>query len=146
MKHWYLVVAGRLKLPAARQWNERYRERLTPWLRLEVVELRDAGPAAEAVKQRPWLDRCPVGGIVLSERGKVRDSAAFATWCDTLPEGTVWLLGGADGFAPEIESQAGQACSLSPLTLPHDLARVVLLEQLYRAHAILHGHPYHREG
>ncbi|MDP1681204.1 MAG: 23S rRNA (pseudouridine(1915)-N(3))-methyltransferase RlmH, partial [Burkholderiales bacterium] len=55
------------------------------------------------------------------------------------------IIGGADGLAPEIKSRADLLWSLSPLTLPHGMVRVLLAEQLYRAHSILHNHPYHRE-
>ena len=54
------------------------------------------------------------------------------------------LIGGADGFAPEVRARADLSWSLSRLTLPHALVRVVLAEQLYRAHSVLSGHPYHR--
>ena len=55
------------------------------------------------------------------------------------------LIGGADGFAPAVRTRADLVWSLSRLTLPHALVRVVLAEQLYRAHTILGNHPYHRE-
>lgn len=55
------------------------------------------------------------------------------------------VLGGPDGFAPEARSAADLVLSLSAMTLPHELARLVLVEQLYRAHTILEGHPYHRD-
>jgi 23S rRNA (pseudouridine1915-N3)-methyltransferase len=54
------------------------------------------------------------------------------------------LIGGADGHAPEVLARADQAWSLGPLTLPHMLVRLLVVEQLYRAHTILAGHPYHR--
>ena len=56
-----------------------------------------------------------------------------------------FVIGGADGLAPELKKDAGLLWSLSPLTLPHGLVRVILAEQLYRAASILTGHPYHRE-
>jgi 23S rRNA (pseudouridine1915-N3)-methyltransferase len=56
-----------------------------------------------------------------------------------------FIVGGADGLADSVKKSADFVWSLSPLTLPHGLARVVLAEQLYRAHSILHNHPYHRE-
>jgi 23S rRNA (pseudouridine1915-N3)-methyltransferase len=56
-----------------------------------------------------------------------------------------FIIGGADGLAPDIKKGASLLWSLSPLTLPHALVRVVLAEQLYRAASLLAGHPYHRE-
>jgi 23S rRNA (pseudouridine1915-N3)-methyltransferase len=55
------------------------------------------------------------------------------------------LIGGPDGHAPAVRARAIESWSLSPLTLPHGLARVMLVEQLYRAQSVLLGHPYHRE-
>jgi 23S rRNA (pseudouridine1915-N3)-methyltransferase len=57
----------------------------------------------------------------------------------------VFLVGGPDGFAPEIAQRADERWSLSPLTLPHALVRVLWIEQIYRAVTLLDGHPYHRE-
>jgi 23S rRNA (pseudouridine1915-N3)-methyltransferase len=55
-----------------------------------------------------------------------------------------FMIGGSDGLAPALVARAGERWSLGPLTLPHELARVVVYEQLYRAFTILEGHPYHR--
>ncbi len=85
--------------------------------------------------------------IVLDERGaawtSVQLSEQMRRW--TLDGRDVALVvGGPDGHAPEVLERASARWSLSPLTLPHGLVRVVIAEQLYRAHAILEGHPYHR--
>lgn len=86
--------------------------------------------------------------VVLDEHGKQLTSEALAQ------EMQKWLMagcnvnlivGGADGLAPEIKTRADLLWSLSPLTLPHGMVRVLLAEQLYRAHSILQNHPYHRE-
>ena len=93
--------------------------------------------------------------MVLDEKGKPLSSAAFASKLGTWIEqsGHVsFLIGGPDGLAPDLQSRADEqnvrlaaSISLSALTFPHPLVRVILAEQLYRAWSINHGHPYHRE-
>jgi 23S rRNA (pseudouridine1915-N3)-methyltransferase len=79
--------------------------------------------------------------VALDERGKDATTAQFSK---LLGEETVFVIGGADGLPDEFKTQAGVLLRLSSLTLPHALAQVVLLEQLYRAATLLTGHPYHR--
>ena len=86
--------------------------------------------------------------VVLDERGTLFDTMALARrmarWRE-MGRNVAFILGGADGLADSVKKSADLLWSLSPLTLPHGLARVVLAEQLYRAVSILHNHPYHRE-
>jgi len=79
--------------------------------------------------------------VALDERGRDLTSAQFA---NLLQEETVFVIGGPEGLAPGLKSEAAMLLRLSSLTLPHALAQVILLEQLYRAATILTGHPYHR--
>lgn len=86
--------------------------------------------------------------ILLDEKGRSHDSRGFARrvqhWDENFSD-VCLLIGGPDGHDDAIRAQAAERVSLSPLTLPHALARVVLLEQLYRASAIIANHPYHRD-
>ncbi len=86
--------------------------------------------------------------ILLDEKGRGHDSRGFARrvqfWDETYTDVCV-LIGGPDGHDDDLREQATELVSLSPLTLPHALARVVLMEQLYRASAIIANHPYHRD-
>ena len=88
--------------------------------------------------------------VLLDERGKTMDSQAFAAWFGSERSADrqliVFALGPADGWSRPSRERAGRLLSLGPMTLAHELARVVLAEQLYRALTILAGHPYHREG
>lgn len=79
--------------------------------------------------------------IALDERGKDLTTVQFA---DLLKKESAFVIGGADGLAEDIKREAALQVRLSSLTLPHALAQVVLLEQLYRAATLLTGHPYHR--
>jgi 23S rRNA (pseudouridine1915-N3)-methyltransferase len=86
--------------------------------------------------------------VALDERGKARSSVELSQWLSERMRAGVdlgFLIGGADGLAPEVLARANERWSLSALTLPHALVRVVFAEQLYRAVTLLDGHPYHRE-
>jgi 23S rRNA (pseudouridine1915-N3)-methyltransferase len=96
------------------------------------------------------LGEMPKGAlaVALDERGKAYDSAAFArqfaAWRERSGDNLAFLIGGADGLAPAVLEKAAARLALGTMTWPHMLARAMLLEQLYRAHTILIGHPYHR--
>jgi 23S rRNA (pseudouridine1915-N3)-methyltransferase len=80
--------------------------------------------------------------VALDERGKDRTTRQFA---ELLQSETVFVVGGPDGLSEEAKAQAALLLRVSSFTLPHALAQVVLLEQIYRAASILTGHPYHRD-
>jgi len=137
-------------------WNE-YARRMPPEIRLELVELkpeeRGGGRAVERARELEGervLAALPASGtlIALDERGKAVStqglSVMLAEW---MRDGShpVFAIGGADGHAEAVRTRADKLFSLSALTLPHGLVRVVLAEQLYRAWTILARHPYHRE-
>ncbi len=88
--------------------------------------------------------------VLLDERGKAMSSEQFAKWLgserDEGRQRIIFAVGPADGWSAESRERAGLLLSLGPMTLGHELARVVLCEQVYRALTILAGHPYHRAG
>ena len=146
------------KMPAWIQegFNE-YARRMPPEIRIELVELkpeeRGAGKNAEkakAIEGERLLAALPEGGmlIALDERGKSVStrglSVMLSGWMRDASR-PVFAIGGADGLSEAVKERADKLVSLSELTLPHGLARVVLAEQLYRAWSILARHPYHRE-
>ena len=111
---------------------------------LEVLELRDGGMAREAEAITAAL-RPEERLVVLTEEGQSFGSVAFAQRLEG--SGSVRLalvIGGADGIDPALKARASWRLSLSPMTFPHDLARLLLLEQLYRALTIQQGGPYHK--
>lgn len=149
-----LVAAG-TRLPA---WIDAgyddYARRMPPESPLTLHEIavdRGSGGVARAVKAEGerMLAQVPAGTYVvaLDVLGKSLDTAALAHWwARRLQDGRdlVFLIGGPEGLAPACVARADEKLSLSALTLPHGLARVVLAEALYRATSLLKGHPYHR--
>lgn len=137
-----LLMLGKTRRAEARAWFEDYLNRIRHYEEVETVELRDAGTAS---LRKLKLD--PSAAIVLLDAaGKRFTSTEFARWlADMRNRGTrelVFLCGGAEGFSEDLRALAQQRISLSSLTMPHELARVALAEQIYRAFAILSGHPY----
>jgi 23S rRNA (pseudouridine1915-N3)-methyltransferase len=86
--------------------------------------------------------------VILDERGSTMNSASFAgrlqDWRAADRPALVFVIGGADGLAPSLRDKADLALAFGACTWPHQLVRIMLLEQLYRAVTILGGHPYHR--
>jgi 23S rRNA (pseudouridine1915-N3)-methyltransferase len=133
-----------------------YTRRLRPRLPLELIQVpaarRGSGDLARALaeegKRLLAATRPQDHVVLLDERGKARTSLELSRWLGARLQGgsnLVFLVGGADGFAPPVIARADERVSLSTLTLPHALVRVVFAEQLYRAVTLLDGHPYHRE-
>jgi len=135
---------------------EEYAKRLPLECALRLVEIepghRGKGASPELARReegRRLLSALPKGGqvIALDERGKPWSTAELsrelAGW---LAEGRdlVLLVGGPEGLDPSCRDRAERLWSLSPLTFPHPLVRIILAEQLYRAWSLLSGHPYHR--
>jgi 23S rRNA (pseudouridine1915-N3)-methyltransferase len=134
-----LLMLGRTRQAAPRALLEQYLERLRPYCAIEWDELRPGRLGRLRVAPASlW--------VLLDPAGREFTSAEFARWLAGLRDrGTrelVFFLGDASGYPPELRGKAKAAISLSRLTLPHELARVVLAEQLYRAFTILAGHPY----
>ena len=135
-----LSVGHRMPAWIQEGFNE-YAKRLPPEIRVTLVELK---PGADI------LDAVPKGGtiIALDERGKSVTSQGLSVMlAGWMQDGShpVFVIGGADGLDPAVKDKAEKMVSLSALTLPHAMVRVVLAEQLYRAWSILARHPYHRE-
>jgi len=136
---------------------ERYLERIKHFFPVEVVEVppergrQGQSDVAIMRAQSARLDAAiPDRGhvVVLDERGQVIDSLKFASWLERLtidsPHGVNFVVGGDVGLGPEVRQRADRLLSLSPMTLPHQLARVVLLEQIYRACTLMRGISYHK--
>ena len=142
-----IIAVGRLRARRLADLAGDYQLRIRSLAPLEVVELKDQTPAREG---RQMLARLgPAAGhavvIALDERGEPIDSTGLAALLGD-HGGLAFLIGGADGLVPEVQQRADRALRLSRLTLTHEWARVLLLEQIYRGLSILRGLPYHRGG
>jgi 23S rRNA (pseudouridine1915-N3)-methyltransferase len=137
-----LLMLGKTRREEARALLDDYTVRIRHYADVEVTELRDSGPAA---LRKLKLDSSATI-VLLDAAGKQFTSQQFAKWLGDLRDrGTrelVFLCGDAEGFPADLRAAAKQKLSLSTLTMPHEFARVVLAEQIYRAFAILAGHPY----
>lgn len=125
-----------------------YVKRMPADCSIDIKEIKpDLSPAKEAVKIATAIPK-GVRVIALDERGKDQTTQQLATQlANWRQEGIdiAFLIGGADGLDASLKENAQALWRLSSLTLPHAMARVLLVEQLYRAWTILQGHPYHRE-
>jgi 23S rRNA (pseudouridine1915-N3)-methyltransferase len=132
-----LYYIGKARDPHANAMAEEYIKRSTRFAKCEMREIQPrkfdlSEKHAGAVK------------IMLDPAGKKLDSAGFIKLIDGETRDVVFLLGGSDGLTDEMRSSADLLISLSPMTMPHELARVILTEQIYRALTTLRGHPYPR--
>lgn len=155
-----IAAIGRMKQGPERELVSRYLDRaravgkplaLAGFDVLEFAESRaGSADARKDEEARTLIAALPEGVRVgLDEHGKSISSPAFATqlgrWRDDGRPAVSFVIGGADGHGRELLQSADLTLSFSPLTWPHQLVRIMLAEQLYRATTILSGHPYHRE-
>jgi len=144
---WHIIAIGKPKLEFARLGIEEYAARLKPFVPVTMHYLKAASPEAESLA---LLDRSKgMLRVVLDERGAHLPSRELAhkitSWEMQGPRDYALLIGGAEGHSEALRQAAGWMWSLSKLTLQHELALVVALEQLYRAYTIKAGLPYHRD-
>jgi 23S rRNA (pseudouridine1915-N3)-methyltransferase len=135
-----LVAVGRMKNAALRAACDEYIERLRHYTRVEEREVKEEARVLGAVPEGTRL-------VALTRRGEEWTSEQLAEWTGRWEmEGrdVTFAIGGSETLPDEVLRKAERLWSLSRLTLPHELARVVVYEQLYRAHTIRRGEPYHR--
>ena len=130
----FLYYIGKARDTHANAMAEEYIKRST---RFATCEMREIHPA----RFDPWAKHPSVAKILLDPAGRTVDSAKFTALFD---RDLMFIIGGADGLPAEWKPRADRLLSLSPLTMPHELARVMLAEQIYRALTTLRGHPYPR--
>lgn len=141
-----VLAIGRARGPVADLCAD-YAKRLTWQFTLKELEPK---PATQERESAALLAALPEGArvVVCDERGKNLGSQPFADkisqWQDDGARDIAFLLGGADGHADEVRKRADLVLGFGQLTWPHMLARVMLVEQIYRAQQIIAGHPYHR--
>lgn len=140
-----IITVGKLRTGFYRDGCSEYKKRLRRYAGITLTTVREGTQATESER---LLAAAQGYVIVLDERGKQRSTANLATHLSELElRGTnrvSLLIGGADGHTPDLRKRVDELLSLSTLTMPHDLALLVLLEQLYRVETLRAGHPYHR--
>ncbi len=155
-----IAAIGKMKVGPEKLLAEDYATRIPPLGRkagITALKIADWSESQKADAGQRMGEECtqlwstvPQGAyvIALDERGKSLSSAALAAKLGKLAEqgvgDLIFLLGGPDGHAPETRKEANELLALGPMTWPHRLARVMLLEQIYRSVTILVNHPYHR--
>ncbi len=155
-----IAAVGRLKHGPERDLAERYRKRAADAGRsvgltgFDIVEIKES--RADTAERRALEESIAVANtiperavtVILDERGESVSSASFAArlqaWRSGNRPAAVFIIGSADGLAPRLRDKAELAIAFGAATWPHQLVRIMLLEQLYRAVTILSGHPYHR--
>ena len=145
---WQILTIGKPSLAYAKSGVDEYLKRMQRYTKLEIKSI--AKEAGKEKNSRALLDASnSCFRIVMDERGKPISTPEFAKIVeDWQMNGSVKkiaiLIGGADGHSEEVRDRADLILSLSAFTLQHELALLVLLEQIYRVHTILKGEPYHR--
>jgi 23S rRNA (pseudouridine1915-N3)-methyltransferase len=161
-----IIAVGRIKQSAKYlvEGIELYQKRLSRHIDIQWIEVPDEAPTStrpvEQVREREAeaiLKQCGPDDhvILLNERGKHMNSETFAEWLfnGNPPNGgrpqlggdrMIFIIGGAFGTSEKLEERASETISLSQLTFPHQMVRLILIEQLYRAFTIAHHEPYHK--
>lgn len=140
---------GKTKEPAIESLTQEYLKRISRYAPVETLPLRDESALLDTCGRgaQPRTGNSKSTLVLMDSRGKQYSSEEFAEFLrnyqDRNPLPLVFAVGPADGFSEQVRSVAQSMMSLGKMTLPHELARVVLLEQIYRAFTILKGHPYH---
>lgn len=136
----FLYYIGKARNPRANAMAEEYIKRSSRFVKCEMREIRPD-------RFDPWAKYPSGSTVLLDPAGKTLDSVAFTRivkHAEAQARDLIFVIGGADGLPANWRSKADQLLSLSPMTMPHELARVVLAEQIYRAVTTLRGHPYPR--
>ncbi|WP_176011879.1 23S rRNA (pseudouridine(1915)-N(3))-methyltransferase RlmH [Victivallis sp. Marseille-Q1083] len=138
-----LISIGRFKDRHLQAKAEEFLKWLSPYAKVELLELRDSTKEKESQAILKALDKSKEFVIVLSEEGRECTSVEFAGLLNRIDRKITFVIGGPYGMTPELKAQADLLLSLSKLTFTHEMARLFLLEQLYRAISITNGGKYH---
>ena len=153
-----ICAIGRVKAKYARLGCDDFLSRMKRFFKVDYIELKDIR-RGRSDGPKSWKDQEALNlikhvpktayTVVLDERGQQFSSTQFADWIEARKgkgvSSIAFLIGGPDGHGQSVLERANFSMSLGALTLPHELARLVLCEQLYRAGSMMAGHPYHRE-
>lgn len=156
----HLIAVGKLKEKYLVQGIKEYAKRLTPYCQLEVVEIADEATPDKASRAEEVILKAKEGERILAKikqnsfvialdiKGKMLSSEELAVKIEKLAlagkSHLTFVIGGSLGLAPQVLERAQMRLSFSPMTFPHQLMRLILLEQVYRAFMINRGSPYHK--
>ncbi len=143
----HLFAVGKPKLSYVSLGIEEYQKRFPSTFQLHLHYLKASQPDKEI---KAFIEATPkMRRVLLDETGKNYTSRTFArqlqTWHEQQPLPIAFLIGGAEGHSLSVKKESPHLISLSTLTFPHEMALLLFIEQLYRAHTILSRHPYHRD-
>ncbi len=138
-----IIAVGKLKDRALEAHVGTFLQRLTPYAKIEIQEVRDGTPESEGEKIISLLENEKGYVIVLSEEGKEMTSPEFAALISQIDRKVVLVIGGPYGLAEQVKKRADLLMALSRMTFTHEMARFILAEQLYRAVMISKGKKYH---
>jgi 23S rRNA (pseudouridine1915-N3)-methyltransferase len=143
-----ILWPGKTKKDYYRSAIEDYAGRIRKFIPLEIIEVREASYTDRQRAKRIRLESKELARqkqsnttVLLDPRGRMMSSLEFSGWLEKITGGVDFVLGGPEGSEP---AGVSMRLSFGKMTLPHELARVVLLEQIYRALTIQHNHPYHK--
>ena len=142
ISHYKIIAIGKIKKRWIKTGIDMYLNRLPG---LKIIEIKDSTQEKEESTIKDILKKNETL-ITLNENGHSFTSKRLATkLLDSHTQNITFVIGGATGLSPSLNTSASWQLSLSPLTFPHEIARLLLIEQLYRAQTILQGGPYHKE-
>ena len=142
ISHYKIIAVGKIKKKWIREGIEMYLKRLPG---LEVIEVKDNNQTKEEHTIKEIISKNELL-VTLNENGQSFTSKQLATkLLNSYNQKIIFVIGGPSGLSPCLNNSASWQLSLSPLTFPHEIARLLLIEQLYRAKTITEGGPYHRQ-
>jgi len=142
ISHYKIIAIGKIKKKWIQEGIEMYLKRLPG---LEVIEIKDNNQSKEEHTIKEIIRKNEIL-VTLNENGQSFTSKQLTTkLLNSHNQNIIFVIGGASGLSPSFNNSASWQLSLSPLTFPHEIARLLLIEQLYRAKTITQGGPYHKE-
>ena len=140
-----IAAVGKVKKKPLLELTAEYLKRINHYAAIEVVEIKDSNKQDECSRLLTLIDKEKAFCIALSEDGKEFSSRQFADKLSSIHSKILFVIGGPDGLTDELKKRADMIFSLSKMTFPHEMARMLLSEQLFRALNILRGGKYHND-
>jgi len=142
ISHYKIIAVGKIKKKWIQEGIEMYLKRLPG---LEVIEIKDNNQTKEEHTIKELIGKNEIL-VTLNENGQSFSSKQLATkLLNSHNQNIIFVIGGPSGLSPTLNNSASWQLSLSPLTFPHEIARLLLVEQIYRSKSISQGSPYHKD-